>query len=165
MSSAKIRIVEPMEETPLVARGRFEQTFQGLGLFAASVVFLYGTYLLMKAMTEPLAASEMTVLGAGFMLALAGFGIAYLLWPRDRATFDRGEDSPADQDSMNGPVLTVYGNTIQDPVDGKRLLPREKSTWPHEREEWSATRQSREVALLQDDGVVAFVPGDNERQG
>jgi predicted cation transporter len=123
MPTTKIEVLqEQMEETPLVERGRIERMFQGLGLFAASIVLLYGIHLLMKAFTEPLEASEMTVIGAGFMLALASFGIAFLVWPSGRTALGRNEHYLPGEDFMDGTVLTVYGNRKQSQVEANRLL-------------------------------------------
>ena len=79
-------------EVPLVVRARFERTFFGLGAFAALILLLGGGYLMAEALLDPLGASDMAVLTAGFALALSGFLLVYLVWPRTRMELARRED-------------------------------------------------------------------------
>lgn len=125
MRTAKVEVLSARASTPLVVRGRIERAFLGLGLFSAIGVLVYGAHLLVKAMMDPLEASEMTVLGAGFTLSLSSFAITYLLWPRGRRVGDRREDSLAyddDFEANDGSVLTIYEETLEDPSDPKRIL-------------------------------------------
>ena len=108
-----------------MVRGRVERTFLGLGLFSAIGVLLYGAYLLAKALLDPLGASEMTVLGAGFTISLSSFAIRYLLWPRGRWAVARPEvpaGSEERAENGRGTVLTVYSETLQPAMDAKPVL-------------------------------------------
>jgi hypothetical protein len=78
---------------PIVVRARDSWTFLGLGLFTAGTLIFCGGYLLHQAIRHPLDASETGVIGAGFLLALAGFVFAYLMWPRAKSCFESPEDA------------------------------------------------------------------------
>jgi len=126
MRTARVELLPAHRGAPLVERGRIEKTFQGLGLFSATSVLLYGAYLLTKAMLEPLEASEMTVVGAGFTLSLASFAITYLLWPRSRVARSELENSPEAEEKIEERVLTIYREPSQNPTDAKQVLTERK---------------------------------------
>jgi hypothetical protein len=67
-------------EMALVLHAPFERIFRAFGLCMAGVSFAGGAYLLAEAIPEPLEASEVMVLAAGFTLALGSFSTVYLLW-------------------------------------------------------------------------------------
>lgn len=122
MHATRIEVVHHHERIPLAARGRFERIFLGFGLFAAGPLFLCGTYLLTEAIRDPLGASGTSVIAAGFTLALASFLVIFLLRPRGgRGKADREgwEEVP---EEWEGPVMTVYGRTAQNRMDGERML-------------------------------------------
>jgi hypothetical protein len=89
MRAARIEMQKERNRIPLVVRARFERTFFGLGLFASTTLLLCAAYLLTEAMRDPLEASELAVLIAGFALALASSLITYLSWPRSRMALAR----------------------------------------------------------------------------
>jgi hypothetical protein len=113
MRAARIEIQRERNKIPLVVRGRFERTFFGLGLFASTTLFLCGAYLLTEAMRDPLEASELAVLIAGFALALASFLITYLTWPRSRMALARHEEAGGLARRWKRPVITVYGEAVE----------------------------------------------------
>ena len=84
MAFSRIEVMHARSNMPLVERGRTERTFMGLGAFAATVLLLGGGYLMTEALLNPLSASDVGVLTAGFALALASFLLVYLLSPRRR---------------------------------------------------------------------------------
>lgn len=122
MRTERIEMLNGRDRVPLVVRSRFERTFFGLGLFAAVNLFLWGAYLLTEAIRDPLRATGIAVLVAGFFLALASFLMAFLLWPKGRRALARDEEPDDDFDCTSGPVLTVYGQTVQDQPKAKLAL-------------------------------------------
>jgi hypothetical protein len=122
MQSTRIEMVKERDKIPLVVRARFEKTFFGLGLFAAATLFLCGAYLLMEAIRDPLAASELAVLAAGFSLALASFLITYIAWPRGRLALARQEDGEGGVERRRDAARTVYGEAVQNRLEAKRIL-------------------------------------------
>jgi hypothetical protein len=74
--------------SPLALRARFAWTFFGLGLFAAINLFLFVAYLLSEALRDPLDATGIAIVTAGFMPALAGFLLVYIVWPRAKSVFE-----------------------------------------------------------------------------
>jgi hypothetical protein len=62
----------------------------------------------------------MGVLAAGFALALSSFLLVYLLCPRRRIELARQEDGILDEGKS--PVLTVYGETVQNRLVAKQVL-------------------------------------------
>src|SRR5271169_3690919 len=122
MRAASIEMQKERNRIPLVVRARFERTFFGLGLFASTTLFLCGAYLLTEAMRDPLAASELAVLIAGFALALASFLITYLTWPQSRMTLARHEEAGGLARRWKGPVLTLYGEAVEHREEGEQML-------------------------------------------
>jgi hypothetical protein len=120
MRATKIEVLHGHGRMPLVMRGRFERTFFGLGLFAAINLFLWGIYLLTEVIRDPLKANETAVIAAGFALALASFLIVYLVWPRGRSALARHDEFDRDPEYSKGPVLTVYGEGVQNRLEAKR---------------------------------------------
>jgi hypothetical protein len=107
------------QKLPLAAQGRFERTFFGLGLFTATNLFLCGTYLLCGAMVDPLGATNMAVVVAGFALALAAFLVVFLVWSRSKELLARKREAYREAVYSGGPVLTVRGQTVQDGSEAK----------------------------------------------
>jgi hypothetical protein len=122
MHPTRIDVLSGRERVPLVLRARFERTFFGMVLFAAVNLLLYGVYLLKEALRNPLRATEMSVVVAGFALALAAFLFGYLLWPRVKSAFARDEDFDQEEQRRMGPVLTVYGEAVQKRLEAERTL-------------------------------------------
>ena len=112
MALSRIEVMHARSNMPLVERGRTERTFMRLGAFAATVLLLGGGYLMTEALLNPLSASDVGVLTAGFALALASFLSVYLLSPRRIETAMR-EKNAGDEEKWNKPVLTIYGETVQ----------------------------------------------------
>jgi len=63
----------------LVVRSRFERTFFGFGAFAAAILLVGGACLMTEALIDPIGASDLVVLAAGFALSLASFLVVYLV--------------------------------------------------------------------------------------
>ena len=116
---------------PLVLRARFAWTFFGLGLFAAVNLFLIGSYLLSVAIRDPLKASPMDIVSAGFMLALAGFLLVYLVSPRIKAAFAKPTDFARHQGTFAGPVLTVYRQALRSQIETEHALTLAEQIPPH----------------------------------
>jgi hypothetical protein len=127
MRSSRVESFHEQQELPLAARGPFARTFFGLGLFAAVNLFLCGTYLLCGAMLDPLGATDMAVLIAGVALALACFLTVFLVWSRSKDILARRHESHRERVCPSGPVLTIYGQTVQDGLEAKRTLAESKA--------------------------------------
>jgi|SRR5271166_6059311 len=126
MHATRAELLHGRNRVPLISRGRFERTFFGMVLFAAVNLFLYGAYLLKEALRDPLGATAVTVVVAGFALALAAFLLSYLLWPRLQAALARDEDAEYGEEQWKGPVLTAYGEAVQKRLEAERTLVEEK---------------------------------------
>lgn len=81
MRCTRVEVLHQRDEIPLVVRARFERTFFGLRAFAALVLLFGGGYLMIEALVDPIGASDMGVLPAGFAPALASFLLVYFVWP------------------------------------------------------------------------------------
>jgi hypothetical protein len=121
MRAMRIEVLH-QREVPLVVRARFERTFFGLGAFAGLILLLGGGYLMAEALLDPLGASDLGVLTAGFSLALSSFLLVYLVWPRRRMAMAKREQTEADEEPLKAPVLTLYGETVQSRALAKRAL-------------------------------------------
>ncbi|HVM74449.1 MAG TPA: hypothetical protein VMT75_02330 [Candidatus Saccharimonadales bacterium] len=122
MRAIRIEVVRERSEMPLVLRARFERTFFGLGLSFATVLLAGGAYLLDDAVSDPLEASATAVLVAGLSLALGGFAIVYLVWPRRYLSIARrGEVDQFDGEWKNY-ALTAYGESVQDRLEAQKIL-------------------------------------------
>ena len=116
-------------EDPVEAvRGRLERTFFGLGLFAAINFFLCGAYPMREAIVDPLGATDVAVMVAGFALALASFALVFLVWPRTKEVLPR-HTCYRESVCPSGPVLNVYGESVPDGRHGKHAR-REAKTLP-----------------------------------
>jgi len=122
MGATRIAGVHGREIIPLVVRARIENTFFGLGMFAGGTLFLTGAYLLTHAIRDPMKASEVSVLAAGFVLALGSFLITYVVWPRSGLELARNEDFEGIPEYWKGPVRAVYGEAVQTKLEAKRVL-------------------------------------------
>ena len=105
---------------PLVVRGSLPNTFWSLGMFVEINLCLCGMYLLSEAIREPLAADQVTVLGAGVILALATFLMIYLVRPKwNEMLAERGEGEAR---GTSGTAFTAHGELMQTRVDAERVL-------------------------------------------
>jgi len=134
--------VHDRRRIPLALRARFEWTFFGVGLFAAVNLFLFGFFLLMEAVRDPLAASATVIVGAAFMLTLAAFLFVYLARPRFKAVFRmqaRGER----RRTLGREPLTVYDDegVLQTQIEREQALALNARLSAHE--EVSALRRAR----------------------
>jgi hypothetical protein len=77
---------------------------------------------MIEALIDPLGASDVGVLAAGFALALSSFLLVYLLWPRRRLQLAKHDCTIRKDKKSNGPVLTVYGEVVQNRIVAKRAL-------------------------------------------
>jgi hypothetical protein len=110
------------EKVPLVMRARFEKTFLGLGAFAGLALLLGGTYLMAEAWANPLKASDVGVLVAGFSLALASFVLVYFVLPQRRTALAKRERSTRHEARRKGAALTPYGEVMQSRVAVKQEM-------------------------------------------
>jgi hypothetical protein len=95
MRTTRIEVLHNREKIPLVVRARFERTFFGLGAFAATVLLVGGGYLMTEALIDPIGASDMAVLTAGFVVALEFFAGV----PGAAATKNRNREARAGRPS------------------------------------------------------------------
>jgi hypothetical protein len=109
-------------DVPLVVRSRFEHTFLGLGSFAGLILLLGGGYLMAEALLDPLGASDMGVLTAGFALALSSFLLVYLVWPRSKMALAKRESNHAEEEKW-----MVCGENVQNPMPANRTLSERKN--------------------------------------
>jgi membrane protein implicated in regulation of membrane protease activity len=126
MHATGIGVLRGRGHVRLGLRSRFERIFFGMVLFAAINLSLYGAYLLKEALRDPLGSAELSVVVAGFLLALASFLLTYLTWPRLKSAFERDEDSDQGEEQSIGPVLTVYGEAVQKRLEAERTLGEKK---------------------------------------
>jgi hypothetical protein len=122
MRATRIEAIEGRHRIPLVVRARFERTFFGLGSFAGIILLLGGAYLMTEALLNPLGASDAGVLTAGFALALSSFLLIYLVWPRGRMGMAKREPVISNGGKWKSPVMTLYGETVQNRIAAKRAL-------------------------------------------
>jgi hypothetical protein len=121
MRAVKVEVLNERDEIPLVVRARFEKTFFGLGAFAALILLIGGGYLMAEALVDPIGASDMGVLAAGFALALSSFLLVYFVWPKGKLELAKRERIDGVEQGLN-PVLTVYGDSVHTRVIAKREL-------------------------------------------
>ncbi|MGB7437833.1 MAG: hypothetical protein WBR26_05790 [Candidatus Acidiferrum sp.] len=126
MRATRVEVLGAREEMPLVIRARFEKTFFGLGAFAAVILLVGGAYLMTEVMIDPMGASDVRVLGAGFALALSSFLLVYFVWPKGKLELAKRERM-RNQEEWESRVLTVYGETVQTRVIGLREVRKEKT--------------------------------------
>jgi hypothetical protein len=96
MRAARMETELDHDRLPLVVRGSFPKTFWGMGMFVAATLTVWGIYLVLKAIREPLVADPSAVIFAGVMLALAAFLMLFLVrpkWKDARAEHDEQNDS------------------------------------------------------------------------
>jgi hypothetical protein len=91
MRTTRIEVLHSREQIPLVVRSSFERTFLGLGAFAAAILLAGGAYLMTEALIDPLGASDLAVLAAGFALSLSSFLVVYLVLPQRRIQMAKRE--------------------------------------------------------------------------
>lgn len=92
-------------KTPLVVRASLPRTFWSLGAFVELGLFSCGFYLLVKASLEPLEADEVSILGAGVILALATVLLFYMIRPHRSEALTRRDERRPSRDSRE--VLAV----------------------------------------------------------
>jgi hypothetical protein len=112
MRTTRIEVLQHRGNIPLVVRARFERTFFGLGAFAAVILLAGGAYLMAEALIDPIGASDMAVLTAGFALSLSSFLLVYLVLPRRKIQIAKRELEESADERWKGPVLTVYSETM-----------------------------------------------------
>jgi hypothetical protein len=110
MRTTRIEVLHNREKIPLVVRARFERTFFGLGAFAATVLLVGGGYLMTEALIDPIGASDMAVLTAGFALSLSSFLLVYLVLPQRKIEIAKREQEDRSGEHCKERVLTVYGH-------------------------------------------------------
>jgi hypothetical protein len=122
MRTTRIEILQNQGKIPLVVRARFERTFFGLGVFAAVILLVGGAYLMAEALMDPIGASDIAVLTAGFALSLSSFLLVYLVLPQRTMQMAKREREERAEEQWKGPVLTVYGETVHQGVAAKESL-------------------------------------------
>lgn len=122
MRTTRIELLRSRGKMPLVVRARFERTFFGLGVFAAAILLVGGAYLMSEALIDPIGASDMAVLTAGFALSLSSFLLVYLVLPQRKIQMAKREKEERTEEQWKAPVLTVYGETVHPRVRVKESL-------------------------------------------
>jgi hypothetical protein len=82
MGAMRVALERRGETVLLVIRARFERTFFGLRAFAGTILMAKGLYLMSEALVDPFGNTDVRGFVAGTALALSGFLLVYLLWPR-----------------------------------------------------------------------------------
>jgi len=159
----RIELVPARRSVPLVIRARFERTFLGLGAFAGLVLFVGGAYLMDEVLRNPLGASDTGILAAGFVLALASFLLIYLVWPHGAMALARRERPSHAGRKPEGPVLTLYGETLQKRLEAGRALGAEQQAAGADVAGLRAGRRSQ-VLFLQSDPVMPVMSGNNKSE-
>lgn len=127
MKARRVELVHGRDKLPLVVRARFETTFFGIGTFLAVVLLFTGGYLLAETFLNPLGASDMGLIAAGFVLALSSFLLVYLVRPRAKLELGRREQAVKDAEALPGSRLTVYGETVQKHIAAQQTLGKAKT--------------------------------------
>ena len=122
MRTTRIEEMQDRGKIPLVVRARFERTFLGLGVFAALILLVGGAYLMAEALMDPIGASDMAVLTAGFALSLSSFLLVYLVLPQRMMQMAKREREERVDEQWKGPVVTVYPQPIRQQPPAKELL-------------------------------------------
>jgi len=122
MRAMKVELLHGADATPLVVRATSKKTFLGLGAFTGAVLLLGGSYLMVEALIDPLHASDASVITAGFALALSSFLLVYFVYPRRRMELAKREFEEREEAKSNGPILTVYGETVQNRMVAEQVL-------------------------------------------
>jgi hypothetical protein len=91
------------------------------------VLLLGGGYLMTEALLDPLGASDVAVLVAGFALALSSFVVVYFVWPRGRLELAKHEyERLIEQEKWTEPAFTRYGDREPPRMPPRRPLREEK---------------------------------------
>lgn len=75
-----------------------------------------------EALMNPLGASDVGILAAGFILALSSFLLIYLVWPHGAMALARRERASHGERKPEGKALTLYGETVQNRLEAERAL-------------------------------------------
>ncbi|HTZ49735.1 MAG TPA: hypothetical protein VMH20_19250 [Verrucomicrobiae bacterium] len=122
MRTTRIEVLQSRGEIPLVVRSRFERTFFGLGAFAAAILLVGGAYLMTEALIDPIGASDLAVLAAGFALSLSSFLVVYLVLPQRRIQMAKDEPGERAEEERKNRTITVYGQTVHRQLMAKESL-------------------------------------------
>jgi type VI protein secretion system component VasK len=120
MATAKIAFASQAEKTPLIVRAGLPRTFWTLGIFVEASLLFGGLYLLAEVTLRPLEADQISILSAGFILALAAILLVYLVRPWRKAALARMEDSP--QAAAVESPLTAFGEAVRTRQEAERIL-------------------------------------------
>jgi type VI protein secretion system component VasK len=120
MGTAKMAFASQVERTPLIVRASLPRTFWTLGIFVEASLLFGGLYLLAEVTLQPLEASQVSILSAGVILALAAILLVYLVRPWRKAALARMEDSL--QAAPAEPPLTAFGEAVRTRQEAERVL-------------------------------------------
>jgi hypothetical protein len=120
MATAKIAFASQAEKTPLIVRAGLPRTFWTLGIFVEASLLFGGLYLLAEVTLRPLEADQISILSAGFILALAAILLVYLVRPWRKAALARMEDS-LQVATVESP-LTAFGEAVWIRQEAERVL-------------------------------------------
>lgn len=127
MRAARMEPAFGHARTPLVVKGSLPKTFWALGMFVLINLSLFGIYLLTQAIREPLAADQVTVIGAGVSLALAAFLLLFLVRFKWKAALAEREDDEEDDDETFEMSLTAYEEVLRARAKEELALRKERS--------------------------------------
>jgi hypothetical protein len=100
-------------KTPLVVRASLPRTFWSLGAFAELGLFSCGIYLLVEASLKPLEANQVSILGAGVLLALASVLLFYMVRPHRKEALPRPDVRRQSWDSHEPSALSLTDSSAQ----------------------------------------------------
>jgi len=108
--------------TPLVVRAGLPRTFWSLGAFVELGLFSCGFYLLAEASLEPLEADEVSILGAGLILALASVLLFYMIRPHRKEALTRRDERRSSRDSHEPAALSARDGSVEARRETARAL-------------------------------------------
>ena len=97
---------------PLVVRGSLPRTFFSMGVFVEGLLLFCGAYLLNEMARRPLETTNVAILVAGTLLALAVMLLLFLLQPLRKEGLSRRDGLPV-EDAWPKQVLTEFGESLK----------------------------------------------------
>jgi hypothetical protein len=122
MHVIRIDLTSAHYKTPLVVRASLPRTFWSLGAFAELGLFSCGIYLLVEASLKPLEADQVSILGAGVILALASVLLFYMVRPHRKEALPRSDASRQSWDSHELPAVSSGDSSIEARREAAREL-------------------------------------------
>ncbi len=108
--------------TPLVVRASLPRTFRGLCAFVEIGLLSCGIYLLAEVSLKPLEADQVSILGAGVLLALASVLLFYLVRPHRREALTRPDERRSSWECHEHSVFPAGDGSAEARGDTARAL-------------------------------------------